>query len=144
MLRRTAMKSHFIGFHLDFVGFTTSLLCAVHCAALPLLLSLAPLTGLRFLDNPAIEQAVILLSFLFASLAMAQGYRKYHQKTRPLWLVVGGFLLIGSGHYFHSAWGEPVLSSAGGLSIALAHLINWKHIRQSATSCRLPKNRLNP
>jgi len=138
------MKNQFIGFHLDFVGFSTSLLCAVHCAALPLLLSLAPLTGLQLLDHPAIESAIILLSFLIASLAMAQGYLKYHQKILPLWLVVGGFILIACGHFLHSAWGEPLLSSIGGLTIAVGHLINWKHIRQSATSCRLPKTPSNP
>jgi hypothetical protein len=130
------MKSHFIGFHLDFVGFSTSLLCAIHCAALPFLLSLAPLTGLQFLDHPAIETLIIFLSFFIASFALVKGYRRHHQRTLPFLLVSGGFLLLTVGHLLHGTWAETLLVTLGGGSIALAHLVNWKLIRQSATACK--------
>ena len=40
-----------INLNLDVIGMATSLLCAVHCALIPTLLSFSSLAGIRFLDN---------------------------------------------------------------------------------------------
>ncbi len=125
------MKHNFIGLHWDFIGFTTSLLCALHCAALPLLLSMAPLAGLQFLENPWIEYSIILLSFFIASNALIHGYRKIHHKKLALSIAIVGFLLIGSGQVLESEWIEIFLMTCGGTMIAIAHLINWKQVRAS-------------
>ena len=37
---------------LDHAGMTASILCAIHCAIVPLLITLLPLAGLGFLANP--------------------------------------------------------------------------------------------
>ena len=71
------MKNQFVGLHPDFMGFSASLLCAVHCAALPFLLTLAPLAGLQFLRNPWVEYALILISFGIACYALIPGYRRH-------------------------------------------------------------------
>ncbi len=124
------MKNQFIGLHLDFVGFSASMLCAIHCALLPFLLSMAPLAGLQFLDNPWIEYSIILLSFLIASNALVQGYRRHHQKAVALVIAIIGFILIGLGHALGIEILEVLLTPVGGVSIAIAHLVNWKHIHQ--------------
>jgi len=125
------MKNRFVGFHLDFIGFSASLLCAIHCAALPFLLTMAPLAGLQFLENPWIEYSIILLSFLIASNALVHGYRKHHKKPLALIMAVAGFVLIGIGQFIHAEWQEVVFMATGGTVIAIAHLVNWKHIRKS-------------
>ena len=125
------MKNQFIGLHLDFIGFSASLLCAIHCAALPFLLSMAPLAGLQFLDNHWIEYIIILLSFFIASSALIHGYRRHHHKLLALTVAVIGFVLIGAGQLLDPEWKEVLLTSSGGATIAIAHLINWKFIRQS-------------
>lgn len=116
----------------DIAGFITSLLCAIHCAILPFLLTLAPLAGLSFLHDPWFEYGIIAVSFVIASYALVHGYRCHHGNISPLVVVVAGFLLIGAGHWVSAAWGEALFSTAGALMVALAHLINWRHIRQSA------------
>ncbi len=125
------MKNQFLGFHLDFIGFGMSLLCAVHCATLPFLLSLAPLAGLQFLENPWIEYTIILLSFFIASAALVHGYRKHHQRPLALITVFFGFLLIGSGQVAPFEALEILLTTSGATTVAAAHWINWIHIRQS-------------
>jgi O-antigen/teichoic acid export membrane protein len=129
-------RNNFIGLHADFVGFSASLLCAVHCIALPFLLSFTPLMGLRFLENPLIEASIILLTFIVASYAIAHGYRRHHKKPTALLIVAAGFLSIIIGHVLHTAWAEIIFSAIGGTVIATAHVVNWMHIRQTATKCR--------
>lgn len=125
------MKNQFVGSHLDFVGFSASLLCALHCAALPFLLSLAPLAGLQFLNNAWIEYTIILVSFFIASYALVHGYRRHHQKPMALLIVLAGFILIGTGHLLQVEWQEIILTSCGAVVVSVAHLINWKQIKQS-------------
>lgn len=125
------MKNQFIGLHLDFVGFSASLLCALHCVALPFLLSLAPLTSLQFLNNPWVEYTIILVSFFIASYALVHGYRKHHQKPIALVIVLAGFILIGTGHLLQVEWHETILTSCGAAVVAIAHFVNWTQIKQS-------------
>ena len=125
------MKNQFIRLHLDFIGFSTSVLCAIHCAALPFLFSLAPLAGLQFLRNPWVEYVIILLSLFIASFALLHGYRKHHKRLLPLLIAIVGFVLILMGHLFEVVWKELAFTSSGAIAIAMSHLINWKYIRQA-------------
>ncbi len=125
-------KSQFVGLHLDFIGFGASLLCALHCAALPLLLSLAPLAGLQVLENPKIEYAIILTSFFIASLSLGHGYFRLHSKILGLTILLLGFFAIGSAHFLVPEYYETMLTTAGAILVAMAHVVNWKHIKQSS------------
>jgi len=124
------MKNQFVGLHLDFFGFSASMLCALHCAALPFLLTLAPLAGLQFLDNHWIEYTVILLSLLIASNSLIASYRKNHKRLVAIIVALGGFLLIGFGQISESEFNEALFTSTGGAMIAIAHLINWRLIKK--------------
>lgn len=124
------MKHQFVGVHWDFIGFSASMACAIHCAALPFLLSLAPLAGLQFLNNPWVEYSIILLSFFVASYALVHGYYRHHRKWHALIIVAAGFASIGLGHLLAEGWKEVLLTSCGAVVIAVAHLVNWKQLRQ--------------
>lgn len=123
------MKEQFVGLHVDFIGFIASLLCALHCAGLPLLLSVAPLMGLGFLSNPWVEISMILVSLLLASCALMVSYRRCHHKPLALITVFMGFVLISLGHTLKLEWAEIVLTSSGAITVASAHFINWRHVR---------------
>ncbi|UZR98373.1 MerC domain-containing protein [Chondrinema litorale] len=129
------MKNSFIGLHLDFVGFSASVLCIVHCLALPFLVNLAPLIGLSFINNPWVEMAIILVSFCVASFALVQGYRKQHQKSLALIVVTIGFIFIAFGQFQDVEWNEILLTSCGSVLIATAHIINWRLSHQSSIKC---------
>lgn len=117
--------------NLDLVGLCTSLLCALHCSALPILLSLSPLAGLQFLNDPKVEYTFILLSFSIASYALVYGYRRHHQRAMPLVIMSLGFILIVISHLQGSEPLEVVLTTSGAVSIAISHLINWKLISKA-------------
>lgn len=128
------MKDQFVGIHMDFLGFAMSLLCAIHCAGLPLLLSLMPLLGLGFLENPWIEYGIIMMSFLIASYALARGYIKFHKKPLAFFCVLIGFSLIVAANILHTEAFEIALTSSGALIVSLAHFVNWIHIRKALIS----------
>ena len=134
----STMKHQLAGLHADFVGFSASLLCALHCAALPFLLSLAPLAGLQWLKTPKVEYTFLLISLGIACYALVPGYRRYHQKPLALIIVTAGFLLIGMAHFFLLEAYEAVFTAGGATIVALGHLVNRKHIvrvRRGTPNC---------
>ncbi|MEM8523148.1 MAG: MerC domain-containing protein [Bacteroidota bacterium] len=126
------MRDKFFGSHLDFLGFFASLLCAIHCISLPLLLSISALSGLAWLENEFIEYGIILFSLIVASWSLGQSYFKYRIKLDAIIVVAIGFGLVFSGHVLFEAL-EPVLMMLGGSCIAFAHFLNWKMINRRKT-----------
>src|SRR5262245_55807031 len=72
------------------LGAAASLACAVHCAAMPLLLSLLPLVGLSCLAKEQTEWALICLSLGLGSLSLLPSYARKHRRLRPLLLFAFG------------------------------------------------------
>ncbi len=125
------MKSSFVGVHPDFIGFSTSIACAIHCAFLPFLISSLPFLGLGFLENPWIEYSIILISLFLALYALSHGYLRHHKKKRPILLVSLGFLIIAYGLIWSPERLESIITPLGALLIGIAHYINWTLIRKS-------------
>lgn len=122
------MKTIFKDSPLDFLGISASLICGVHCAALPIIMTLAPLSGLRFLSNPWIEYSVIIGSFIIALCSLVHGYRKHHHRILPLRMAGIGFVVIGFGHIIHGHGLDHALVFTGACLVAFSHFINWKYI----------------
>lgn len=108
---------------MDKLGMIASIACAVHCALLPLVFTFLPLIGMEFLANKWIETGMISLSIVLGTWSLATAYRS-HKSVIPLIVLVFGFALIGSGHFFFENL-ESVVIPMGGISIAAAHYINW-------------------
>ena len=123
------MQDKFFSSNLDFLGFSASLLCAIHCISLPLLLSVGALGGLAWLENELLEHGIILLSFIIASWSLGQSYFKYRIRLDAIAIVLLGFGFILAAHAFAENL-EPVLMMIGGICIALAHYLNWKMVNR--------------
>ncbi len=126
------MKNKFVSFNLDFLGFSASFLCAIHCAVLPILLTFSAMAGLEFLEDPIVEYGMIGLSAVFASLSLISSYKKTHRNNLPLLIVAFGFSFIAMSHVKDSEVFEAVFMTIGGFSIATAHIINWRLCKQCA------------
>lgn len=126
-------KNQLFKVSLDHIGFSVSLLCAIHCGILPFLLALAPLANLEFLQDPWLENSIIAISLLIATLSLIHGYLRHHRKFSPFWIVLSGFAFIFLGHTFPNAWAEILFTALGATTVALAHLVNWKLARSSQT-----------
>jgi len=112
---------------LDQLGMTASIACAIHCAALPFLITTLPLMGLSFLAESWVELTMICLSLIIGIWSLSTSYPK-HKRFLPIGILIAGFACIATGHYLiHEL--EAILIPLGGFTIAGAHFVNWKYSR---------------
>jgi len=112
---------------LDSIGMTASMLCAVHCAVVPLLITTLPLFGLGFLANPLIEWGMIILALFIGIYAIGFSYVRVHHRRLPVILLISGFFIIMTGHLLVTGWREAIVVPMGGLLIVTAHFFNFRY-----------------
>lgn len=97
--------------------------CAIHCAALPVLLTFA---GLGFLGDERFEWTIIGVSFAIASLRLFHSYVQEHRRPDSvvLFLLGAASILFAKAEFTSWAYAEPVFMTIGGLLIASAH---WRN-----------------
>lgn len=108
---------------LDYLGFSTSLLCAIHCAILPFLLTLSSFSSLAFLENPVIEGGTIAISLVIAVTSLMYSYLFYHKKKSALVLASIGFSIIIMGQFYPPEI-KTIFMVSGAIIIASSHIIN--------------------
>ena len=121
---------------LDRAGAMASFLCAIHCAVMPLVVTLLPLLGLSFLASEPVEWGLLAAAAVLGSWSLCLGFRQH--RSRLVFMVLGVALaLLVAGRIFHQphlgghplhehhygVWG-PVLMVLGGLTMMSAHLLN--------------------
>lgn len=124
-----------ISSYLDHFGIGVSLMCAIHCALLPLIITVLPLLGLSFIANPYFETAIILTSLIIGYSSMIKSFRT-HANSKPLLLLSWGFVLILFGHFFSGEKFEWLFLGVGGLTVAAAHYYNW-HLQKHSHQCEI-------
>ncbi|QJD98317.1 MerC domain-containing protein [Mucilaginibacter robiniae] len=122
---------------LDHIGISLSLLCAIHCAMLPLILTVLPLLGLGFLASEYWEIGIIGSSLIVGCTSLISSYIK-NRVVMPLLILVAGFTIITIGKLCITEAYEWMFMTAGGLLVATAHFYNWRLIHkevESSTCC---------
>jgi hypothetical protein len=121
-------RSSRLGATADRIGVLGSVLCAVHCALMPLLLALLPALGVGALGLGDIDQMLVVFATVLGVTSLSLGFRR-HRAFRAWALLLPGLLLVWSGSFTalhdHSA-AHMLLMVAGGLLIAGAHLLNLR------------------
>ena len=79
---------------IDLIAISSALICAIHCAIVPIVLSISTLSSLHFLKNPYIEWVFIFTGVVLALMSIWSSFKKYRER-RPLITVIVGFTLIG-------------------------------------------------
>ncbi|WP_312709157.1 MerC domain-containing protein [Stenotrophomonas sp.] len=114
---------------LDRFGATGSLLCAVHCAVLPVLLAAAPSLGLSVWMSDGVELALVCFVTLLGLFSLVWGYRR-HGAPRALGFLVPGLVALWAGLLYgplhHSAVPHAVVMTLGGVLVGVAHLVNLR------------------
>ena len=119
--------------NLDKAGATASLLCAIHCAAMPLVVTLLPFVGLSFLAHELTEWVLLFAAAAIGLTSLCWGYRE-HRSRRALAVLSLGLSLAFCGRVLEEngiGWGA-VAMVLGGCTVAASHLIN----RALCRSCR--------
>jgi hypothetical protein len=116
---------------IDLIALTSSLICAIHCAAIPIVLSFSSLSSLHFLENPLIEWTFIMFGVVFVFVSLWPSYKKVHHQTKPLLFAAFGFGLIAIGRLEFTELWEITNTVMGALLVSYAHYLNWKLLRVS-------------
>jgi hypothetical protein len=120
---------------LDQVGAVASIACAIHCAILPIAISLSAAGVISFLDNEPVEWGFVLLAGVVGTVSAWRGYRRHGNKTVAAVLAAAAIGLVlatisrhGADAHHPSrllAWIFPLI----GLTIATAHIVNLRLCR---------------
>ena len=114
--------------NLDKIGMTSSLTCAIHCMAMPLVITFLPYIGLGFIANESFEWAMLLISSMLGISSICMGYKLHRDKRVSILLSLGLALLV-LGRFAHeNNWGLKgvIILVIGGFTMALSHWFNNK------------------
>ncbi len=126
---------------IDRLGTAGSLLCAVHCALLPVVIALAPGLGLGILASVGFEVGFIVFASGLAMFSLIQGYRR-HRVYRAWLFLLPGLLALWSTQWLpglsHHGIAHAALMTLGGVLIAAAHVLNRRLSHRSGNDacCR--------
>jgi hypothetical protein len=120
---------------LDRLGATGSLVCAIHCALLPLLIALLPSLGIAAWLGDDFERGFVLFATLLGSFTLVWGYRR-HRVVRALGLLVPGlaalWIAVSYAPLHHALIPHAAAMTFGGTLVGLAHLANLRLNHASA------------
>ena len=78
----------------DWAGMTASIGCAIHCAAMPLVLAYLPAFGLGWLADEGFHRWMAVICFALAIAAFVPGWRRHGSLAPAKWGAVGLLLLM--------------------------------------------------
>jgi MerC mercury resistance protein len=113
----------------DALGITASLVCAVHCALVPLVCAGLPVLGIRSVHQPVFEYSMIGLAFIIGTGALWHGFRHHHRRYIPWLLFSGGMLFLLVRQVWHQY--ELQLLPFAVLLMVGAHILNFRLSRQA-------------
>lgn len=138
-------KSHNLREATDRLGAFGSLLCALHCAALPLLLALLPGLSIGLLGSSAFETGFTVVASVLGVGSLAFGWLRHGR--RDAWrMLLPGLALLWVGAFVpvvHDVTVAHAISMAlGGALIALAHRRNLQlsledYVDSDCTACEV-------
>ena len=113
----------------DQLGSAGAVLCAIHCALLPVALVLLPMLSLGVLASPGFEIGFVSFATLLASASLWHGYTHHRAYHAFLWLLPG-LSLLWSGilvpALHHPLLAHALTMSLGGALVSIAHLQNMR------------------
>ncbi|MCA0394788.1 MAG: MerC domain-containing protein [Proteobacteria bacterium] len=114
---------------LDRFGAAGSLVCAVHCALLPLAIAVLPSLGLSAWLSEGFEAGFVLFASLLGLFSLAWGYRR-HRAVRALGLLLPGLAILWVGVLYpplhQSVLPHAVAMTIGGTLVGVGHLVNLR------------------
>jgi hypothetical protein len=122
---------------LDVAGVGLATLCLVHCLVLPILAVAMPFAA-QLSHAEWVHATVVALAAPAAIVAILPALA-----ARPIpWaipaLAVAGLAAMTSALFVEAAFLETALSVMGGISLASAHLLNWRHAHlRAACKCNV-------
>ena len=113
----------------DSLGSVGAVLCAIHCALLPIALVMLPMLSLGILASAAYEFGFVIFATALAIASLWHGYR-HHRAYHAFLVLIPGLAALWGGVSIHS-WHDSLVAHAvamsiGGALVGLAHLVNMR------------------
>jgi len=125
----------------DKAAMSLSLLCALHCLAMPLVAVMLPLIAALSLDDEVFHLWMLIAVLPVSAYALTMGCSK-HKRYRLMMIGGAGLLLLGAaaflGHDMLGHTWERLLTLIGACMIALGHFFNFRLCQQHDT-CGCPE-----
>lgn len=113
----------------DRIGVTGSVLCALHCAAIPLVIALVPGIGLGLFASEGLEAGFVVFATVLALASLWMGFKR-HRSFRGWLFLVPGLAAVWAAILYpplhHSVVPHAVVMAIGGTLIAVAHVLNLR------------------
>lgn len=138
-LRCRSLSLHLMKLHINWnvLGLSAVIICAIHCALFPLLISSLPMFGIALFDNIYFEWGMITLAIAIGSVSLWHGYRRHHHRMVPLFSFYAGMIFLVLNHFYRDKIFWFILPST--LLIIFAYFLNWRFCRLAkhchATDC---------
>jgi tetrahydromethanopterin S-methyltransferase subunit C len=116
----------------DAFGIGTSVLCAIHCALLPVIVSSLPIFGINIVHNLVFEWGMIGLAFIVGSYSLFHGYVKHHRSLKPVLLFSVGFVFLVLKQFFFQY--DILFLLIAVTCIISAHFYNYRLCHKSKCS----------
>ncbi len=129
------MTSSAKGLLLDRAAIGLSMLCVIHCLALPLLLALLPSITALPISDERFHLALLLLILPTSTIALFLGCRRHRDHSVLVWGVSGIVVLIVTalvGHDLFGDAGEKIMTVVGAVLVAVGHIRNFRLCRTHA------------
>lgn len=111
---------------LDGFAVTASVLCLIHCLVLPAMLVALPVLATMLAVPESFHAIAFAVALPTSVLAIASGYRR-HGRRWPSVVAGIGLTLLGVGAFaIDVEVTERVVSTAGAVLLAVAHVGNWR------------------
>lgn len=133
---------------LDKIGLAASVICAIHCAILPLVISVLPLIGMGFMAHGIFDWVMVAIAGIVGYISLIRGHKTHKKHTAICFFVPGIFMVLVSlfifghmqqcgscsGHHHDEFPIHSILMALGGILIAVSHFINIK-LCKSCKAC---------
>lgn len=113
---------------LDTLGACLSFACAVHCLAVPFLITLLPLIGLGFMADHAFEAVMLVVAVGLATASLCWGTR-VHKKSKVLLFLAAAAILFAVGFFAFGGLHHWLFIAFGGTCLAAGHIVNRRLCR---------------
>ena len=112
---------------LDRYGMALSIGCAIHCAVLPVAMSVLTASGLTWIAGQQFEWAILACTFILGSWRLVKSFVK-HRNPISLYMFAVGLMFFAAAKmgWFTFAYYEAWFMTAGGMMVAAAHFKNLR------------------
>ena len=119
---------------MDTAAVALSGICLLHCLALPIVLTALPIFNITLLGESAFHAIMLLFILPVSVVALTIGCRQHRDRPTLLLGITGLAILTVMalfGHDLIGLTGERLITSAGGIVLAMAHIQNYRCCRNN-------------